>query len=119
MIAHPKVEEHILKLSQHQQNLIVPVIGLIRTTPVQLIEDYKFRIPFYYFNGPLCYLTFPAKHKHLAIGFMKGTRMEATKPLLIGNQKLVRHLEIHSLYDNWEEDVIRCLDEAIELNTKR
>ena len=74
-------------------------------------------MPYFYFHGPLCYLS--PKLDGVYIGFAKGHQLSNEQDLLESNKrKFVRTITFHSLaeLEEKEEEVRKILNEAAILN---
>lgn len=89
------------------------ILELIPTISVNI----KWRIPFYTYLAPLCYLN---PHKdHCYIGFVRGRELSNEQGLLTGtDRKLIRILEIKSLEDLYQDAVAEIILEAAALVEK-
>jgi len=80
-------------------------------------EKISYRVPFFYFYGPLCYLNATAEGVDLS--FTKGNKLSNTQKMLEQkNRKTVASIRFHSLaeVEEREEEVRQVLNEAAILN---
>ncbi len=80
-------------------------------------EKLSYKIPFFYFKGPLCYLnpTFDG----LDIGFVRGKELSNEQGLLeLKGRKFVKTIRLHSLAELSEKEhaIRQILNEAAILN---
>lgn len=80
-------------------------------------EKISYSVPFFYFHGPLCYLS--PKLDGAYIGFVRGHQISNEHGLLETNKrKYVRSIYFHGLVDleEKEADIRHILNEAAILN---
>ena len=81
------------------------------------LEKISYRIPFFYFYGPLCYLNSVAEGVDLS--FVNGQKLSNRQKLLEAkNRKTVASIRFHSLaeVEEQKEKVKQILNEAAILN---
>lgn len=80
-------------------------------------EKISYNVPFFYFHGPLCYLS--PKFDGVYIGFVRGHELSNEQGLLeIKDRKYIRSIHFHSLAELGEMDyaIRQILNEAAILN---
>jgi hypothetical protein len=80
-------------------------------------EKISYKIPFFYFYGPLCYLN--PVFNGVDLGFAQGKRLSNEQKLLQSkNRKVVASILFHSLaeVEEQEEKIRQILNEAAILN---
>lgn len=80
-------------------------------------EKISYRIPFFYFYGPLCYLS--PKRDGLELAFTKGSQLEDKSGILRSEgRKQVQSCVFHSVaeLEEYEETVRLLLNQAAVLN---
>lgn len=117
MIESAAVDLYISEADEKWQFLLRELRHLMfQHLPPNSQEHIRYKIPFYYYRGPLCYLN-PRK-THLDLGFYRGAELSNEQGILEGDGKLVRH--IHFLPTEPDKvnsrSVAEVLQEAILLN---
>lgn len=80
-------------------------------------EKISYTVPFFYFRGPLCYLS--PKFDGVYIGFVRGHHLSNDHGLLEKkDRKYIRSIHFYSLADleEKEEEIRKILNEAVILN---
>ena len=113
-----EVDTFIAALPDEIQTITVALRKIILDSSSQLIEEYKWSMPNYSYNGFVCYLQ--ASKKHVNLGFHKGNELEDkdVKKLLQGTGKTMRHIKIKKLEDIQTEVFTALILEAVALNRK-
>lgn len=89
----PEVSDFIETLDLPLQPLTRQVRALILSTLPQAEEQFKWKVPFYYLHGPLCYLT-PGEGG-MVIGFIRGVDMSDYAGVFTAkDRKQVRHVSL-------------------------
>lgn len=83
----------------------------------QIQYSIKWKVPFYSYKKPLCFLN--PKPKFLILGLMDGHLLSDPKGLLVGEQKLLRHYIIRNVDDIFKEEWLELLMELVILNEKK
>lgn len=109
------VAAFIEALPPAEQELAYRLRQLILATLPQAEEQFKWKVPFYYAHGPLCYLT-PGKGS-LILGFYRGAAMADEARLFTAkDRKQIRHYEMHPHRPIPWDDLRTYLIEAWMLN---
>lgn len=77
-------------------------------------ETIKYNIPFYNYQGRLCFLN--TREGGVELGFFQGAFLANEQGLLVGEGKEVRHVRIKSLAHIDQEAIQALLQEAMLLN---
>jgi hypothetical protein len=80
-------------------------------------EKISYKVPFFYFFGPLCYLS--CDQQGVSLSFVKGYELSNDQNLLeVKGRKYIRSITFFSLaeLEEHEEDVRHLLNEAAILN---
>lgn len=80
-------------------------------------EKISYKVPFFYFHGPLCYFNSPVDGVDLS--FTQGASLSRTHKLIQQKgRKTVASIRIHSLaeLEEHEDEIRRILNEAAILN---
>lgn len=122
-VAHRKrtteiVDEFILGLPNDIQEITVALRKIILNSSPELIEEFKWSMPNYSYNGLVCYLQ--TSKKHVNLGFHKGNELQSkdTNKLLQGTGKTMRHIRIKKLDEIQSEIFSSLIKEAVALNQK-
>jgi hypothetical protein len=100
------VDEYIKRLPEKIRTSVEFLRKLILTSSVQIEEQLKYNIPFYFYKGQLCYINF--SDDKIILGFSRGADMPDEKKLLRGQGKSIRHAVIDPV-KGINEDLIRDL----------
>ena len=113
-----EVDHYIEGLSEDIQKITVALRKIILESSPTLIEEFKWSMPNYSYNGLVCYLQ--ASKKHVNLGFHKGNELQDkdTDNLLQGTGKTMRHIRIKKIEEIQPEAFTRLIKEAIALNEK-
>jgi len=109
-----KVDEFILDLPIWQQEIVEHLRVLILQTAPGVVETLKFKIPYYEYKKHLCYIN--PKKDNVILGMVHGKILAENNPILVGNQKQVRHVTIHKINEEIDTQLRFLLQEAILLN---
>ena len=111
----PAVATFIEELPLPLQRLAYQLRRLILTTLPQAEEQFKWKVPFYYAHGPLCYLT-PGRGC-LILGFYRGAALADEAEILVAqDRKQIRHYEAFPDLPLPLDDLRAYLIEALMLN---
>ena len=108
------VEHFIDELSPRQKALAHRLRTVILDAIPEIDESMKWKIPFYSFNGILCFINPVAEH--IVIGFCNGALLSDEHKLLTGNGKLVRHVVVKKMSDIQKPKLRNLLHEAMLFN---
>ncbi len=102
----------------HSQAQIMSVLrSLVLDVGPHVQEKISYTVPYFYFHGPLCYLS--PKFDGAYLGFPRGHQLSNKHGLLEnGNRKFVRSIHFYSLaeLEEKEEEIRKILNEAAILN---
>lgn len=112
------VDQYLIDLPEEIQKITVALRNIILTSSPKLIEEYKWSMPNYSYNGLVCYLQ--AAKKHVNLGFHKGNVLQDldTYNLLQGTGKALRHIKIKKLDEIKPEAFTSIIQAAVALNEK-
>ena len=83
----------------------------------KMIEELKWKIPFYSYCGMLCFLNMPKKGDYAIVGFYHGAKLSNTQEKLMAtDRKMIRHLLIESVEQANGRIFREILQEAILIN---
>ncbi|MET3696725.1 hypothetical protein SAMN05877753_10330 [Bacillus oleivorans] len=113
-----EVDRYILGLQEDIQEITVALRKIILQTSPNLIEEFKWSMPNYSYNGLVCYLQ--AAKKHVNLGFHKGYELEVkdTNNLLQGQGKALRYFRIKKMEEIQPDIFTDLIKEAMALNEK-
>ena len=100
--------------SQEQGRIMHQLRQLILESAPHIEESLKWKIPFYSYQGLLCYLNPQADG--VCLGFCKGALLSNNEGLLQGSGKEVRLLHIRSPHQIPVPQIRQLLQEALLLN---
>lgn len=111
------VQSYIANRPKSQAQIMNVLRSMILDIGPHIQEKISYTVPFFYFFGPLCYLS--PKLDGVYIGFVHGHQLDHGHGLLEKmNRKYVRSIHFYSLVDleEKEDDVRKILNEAAILN---
>ncbi|MFP4845448.1 DUF1801 domain-containing protein [Winogradskyella sp. PE311] len=110
-------ELYILNQSEPYKSILLQLQAIIVAIAPDAELLYKWKIPFYYYNGiPLCYLNQTKDYVDLA--FWHFDKMEEfTEYFTDANRKSIRSLRYKSTDDIRDEVVVYVLQKQLEVNT--
>jgi hypothetical protein len=110
------VDTFILNLPDDIQSITKVLREIIFAALSALVEEYKWSMPNYSYNGLVCYLQ--TAKKHVNLGFHKGNELveKDINNLLQGSGKTMRHIRITKMDDIQSEAFISLIQTAITLN---
>ncbi len=106
------------QLPEHQEILYLLRSFVLEAAP-GVVEEYKWKTPFYSYQGLLCYLNVDRKRKQVYLGFYRGAELSNQQRLLEGEGKLVRLIYFSKPEDTQREAVREILLEAMWLNEQK
>lgn len=107
-----KVDAYIENLSEDIKEITQELRTLVLDTSDDLVEEYKWGMPNYSYNGLAVYLQ--AASKHVNFGIHNGGKIvgKDTENLLEGSGDKMKHIKVRSL-DNIDREYFRMLIKAI------
>lgn len=96
------VEQYILRQREPHQSLMLYVRSLIKRTLPEVEEQYKYAVPFYYYNKrPILYLNILKGTDFTDVAFVHGALLQKKYPELkdYNKRKNVRSLQVKRLED--------------------
>ncbi len=112
-----EVQNYISSRPRTQAEIMSVLRSMVLDTGPHVQEKISYTIPYFYFHGPLCYLS--PKLDGVYIGFARGHQLSNEEKLLETNKrKFVRTITFHSLaeLEEKEEELRKTLNEAAILN---
>lgn len=100
--------------SQEQSRIMHQLRQLVLDAAPSVEESIKWKIPFYSYQGLLCYIN--PQSDGVCLGFCKGAQLSNEEGLLQGKGKEVRLLHIATTSPVPEAQIRRLLQEALLLN---
>lgn len=105
-------ENYILNQPEPYKSILLHLQLLIEQTIPELELKYKWKIPFYYYQGkPFCYFNASHKKQYVDIGLVKGKLINVHQEYLVGEK---RKKMVSLRYKNIEEIDSQILVEVIE-----
>lgn len=113
-----EVDQFIMDLPDDIQSIAETLREIIFSASPEIVEEYKWSMPNYSYNGLVCYLQ--AAQKHVNLGFQKGNELQEmdVNNLLQGTGKTMRHIRIEKREDIQSEVFISYIRAAMVLNEK-
>jgi hypothetical protein len=111
------VQSYIANRPKSQAQIMNVLRSMILDIGPHIQEKISYTVPYFYFFGPLCYLS--PKLDGVYIGFVHGHQLDPEHGLLEKmNRKYVRSIHFYSLVEleEKEDDVRKILNEAAILN---
>ena len=111
-----EVDQFIEDLPDDIQNITVALRKIIFDSSPELMEEYKWSMPNYSYNGLVCYLQ--TSKKHVNLGFHKGNVLQEKdiNNLLQGTGKTMRHISMKKMEEIQPEAFTTLIQEAVRLN---
>jgi hypothetical protein len=111
-----EVDQYIEDLPENIQKITDALRKIILDSSPNLLEEYKWSMPNYSYNGLVCYLQ--ASKKHVNLGFHKGNELieSDTDSRLQGTGKTMRHIKIMKMEEIQPEAFAALIQEAVTLN---
>jgi hypothetical protein len=111
-----EVDHYIEDLPENIQKITDALRKIILDSSPNLLEEYKWSMPNYSYNGLVCYLQ--ASKKHVNLGFHKGNELieSDTDTRLQGTGKTMRHIKIMKMEEIQPEAFAALIQEAVTLN---
>jgi len=99
----------------HLQRLLEQTHYLLLDLLPEMQTAIKWRVPYYTYKKPLCYLN--TRKDHIYISFLQGTHLSNVQGLLKSkNHKLIRYIDIYTEEDIYKEALAEVILEAAEVN---
>lgn len=111
----PALIDYFESLAPHHKVLALRLRGLIVNAADGLEENIKWKVPFYYYHGPLCYIN--AEKTGVVLGFYRGGEMEDALGLFRASDlKQVRHIFIAREKDIEDYEIREYIYRSMDLN---
>lgn len=113
-----EVDQYISELPEDIQNITTALRKIILDASQNLVEEYKWSMPNYSYNGLVCYLQ--ASKKHVNLGFHRGVELQEkdTNQLLQGSGKGMRHIRLKKIEEIQPDVFNEFIKAAMDLNEK-
>lgn len=109
------VDDFIYKLPEKLRDVANALRKILLSSSPAIQEKFSYKVPFYYYLGPLCYIN--KLKDHLYIGFVKGNVLEDEYGLLEkGDRKMVRIIRYGSTIDIDERKLEFYVNQAMIIN---
>ncbi|MCU0383849.1 MAG: DUF1801 domain-containing protein [Cyclobacteriaceae bacterium] len=115
----PAVDNYLFDLPENTRLTIEILRDIIFDVIPEAHESIKWRIPFYEFQGLLCYLNYEKKSKQVCIGFVEGVLLKDEKGVLSKDTQNVRKLYVPDIEKLNLKMLKSFLRQAIEINKKK
>jgi hypothetical protein len=119
MIAHEQVSAYLHQLEEDWIRIRFAEIRALLLTFPEITETFRYRTPFYDYNGMLLYLSLHKK-KFPLIGFVDGFHMKDEAGLLTAKegQTMIKHLYLQSENEPNDEAIVSYIADAIETRNR-
>jgi hypothetical protein len=107
MLEH--LQNFYLEKEEPLKSCLYALQGIILSFDERVTEHWKYKVPFFYFNGkPFCYLWYNKKNNEPYIGIVKGCYID--HPMLeSGNRKKMKIIRINPCSDIPIESILEIL----------
>ena len=110
-----ELENYYFSLPEPDQSTLLFLRQFILNHSKNITEHFKFRTPFFYFNGKMfCYFSIEKKTSRIYIGFVKGHAIKH-KALIAGNRTQIKVYYIEKDKDVRINELKAILKEAEKL----
>ena len=103
---NPSADRFTLDLNPKDCVIVDVLRDYILDLNPDIVETFKYQCPFFLFKGMFCYITFDKKIKTVALGFVKGYKLEDKYGLLSTDRKQIRKLYFKEV-EEIEEEVLQ------------
>jgi hypothetical protein len=110
-------EDYILNQPEPYRSILLHVQAVIEHTIPEIKLQFKYKIPFYYYNGkPFIYLNATHKRGYVDVAFMKGYQLKKHQDRLDGESRtLVKSIHYLSLETIDNDVLIDLMKEQVRL----
>lgn len=108
------LDEFVTGLTPKVKELTERLRFLILSSVPGVEETIKYNVPFYSYNGSLCYLN--TQEDHVILGFSNGAKLSNTQGILTESDQQTRHLVYMDLDQYTRGDILSVIHEAVMLN---
>ena len=111
-------DQYIFKLPSDLRDIGTALRNIILSASPAIEEKFAYKVPFYYYLGPLCYLN--KTSDQLYIGSVKGNELEDAYNILeSGNRKLVRIIRFGNISDVKKHELLFYINQSMIINEIR
>ena len=113
-----EVDDYIYRLPEELRDVAQALRSILLSISPSIEEKYSYKVPFYYYHGPLCYIN--KMKDHIYIGFVKGYELDDEYDLLEkGDRKMVRIIRYGCISDIEKSKPAFYINQAMILNEIR
>lgn len=107
-------DEYIFRQPEPYQAIMLHLVSVINKTIPDVILNFKWGIPYFYFNNkPFCYLAPNHKKGFVDLGFAKGFKLKNNQEFLISeNRNTVKSLRYFDLENINHDILLAVINEA-------
>lgn len=111
-----KVDQFITELSEPNKTIAKALRELIFEASPDLVEEFKWSMPNYSYQGLVCFIQ--VSKQHTSLGFHRGNELAAfdSEHLLQGEAKTMRHIRIKNVEEIQPEAIKVLIQQAVALN---
>lgn len=116
------VATYFFNLEEPYQGVALYLRALIKKTIPDIVENSKWGLPFYDYNGKyMCYINYRKKTGVVDLSFIQGIHLKSHPEILVNgeNRKQIRSVPLSSLEQVNEQQLVALLKEAMALNTNK
>jgi hypothetical protein len=115
----PRAEEYIENLTSAKHREIIHALRMLIFACIPDVQEkFKYKIPFYNYDGELFYLT--VQKGKVVLGLVYGVKMNPRPGILLAEyNKQIRHLVFEKESDIYEDYVVEIILEALEYNIRK
>ncbi len=112
----PSVDRHIFDQAPNHALIFEVLRDYIERKIPEVVETYKYKCPFYEYNGMLCYINFERKSKTVVLSFVEGFLLEDKYQLLSSDTSQVKKLYYPTLKSINTQKLDYYMDQALKIN---
>ncbi len=110
-----KVDQFIDQLPSKYKKVASTLREIINSSSPAIEEKYSYKVPFYYYLGPLCYIN--SRKDHIYLGFVYGNQLEDEYNVLeAGDRKQVRIISYYTMNELSRDVLMFYVNQAMILN---
>lgn len=110
-----EVDHYIEATTKEFQEILIALRKIILSSHPDIIEEFKWNMPNYAYNGLVCYLQ--ATKKHVKLGFHRGNELEDNGLFVKSTAKTMRHIQMTSMEELDSTEFQELLQKAVRLNS--
>lgn len=112
---NPSADRYTFELGSDNSIIVDVLRDFILDLNTEIVETFKYQCPFFMYKGMFCYITFDKKIKTVALGFVKGYKLDDKYGLLSTDRKQIRKLHFKSIEELDEKVLNYYFKQAIAI----